>query len=85
MHNRGFPSGEANESSTDPKLNKKVRKNDEIVILGDLSVARTEETEKVIKRLNGKKTLIIGNHDKFLKDKAFNRKSVPKGFVLIWN
>lgn len=73
MDNRGFPSVEAMNEYMIEKWNKKVRKNDEIVILGDLSVARTEETEKVIKRLNGKKTLIIGNHDKFLKDKAFNR------------
>ena len=73
MDNRGFPSMETMNEYMIEKWNKKVRKNDEIVILGDLSVARTEETEKVIKRLNGKKTLIIGNHDKFLKDKAFNR------------
>lgn len=73
MDNRGFDSAEAMNEYMIEKWNKKVRKNDEVIILGDLSVARAEETEKIIRRLNGRKTLIVGNHDKYLKDKAFDR------------
>ena len=73
MDNRGFSSVEEMDEYMIEKWNKKVRKNDEIVILGDLSIARAKETEELVKRLNGKKTLIIGNHDKYLKDPSFDR------------
>lgn len=73
MDNRGFESVEEMNQFMIERWNKKVRKNDEIVILGDLSIAGARETEELIKKLNGRKTLIIGNHDKYLKDKSFNR------------
>ena len=38
MDKRGFPSGEAMNESMIQKWNGRVRKNDEVVILGDLSV-----------------------------------------------
>lgn len=49
------------------KWNKKVQKNDEVVILGDLSWGSAEETNSLLKRLNGRLYLIRGNHDRFLK------------------
>ena len=54
--------------------NKKVRKNDEVVILGDFSIDKGEKTNELLCRLNGRKYLIIGNHDRFLDDKDFDKK-----------
>lgn len=73
MDNRGFGSVEEMNQFMIEQWNKKVRKNDEIVIIGDLSIARARETEELLKKLNGKKIFILGNHDKFLKDKSFDR------------
>jgi len=39
---------------------------DEVYIIGDLSLAPPERTAQILDRLNGKKTLIRGNHDKRL-------------------
>lgn len=49
------------------------KKKDEVVILGDLSVAKGEAVNKLLKKLNGKKYLVSGNHDmRFLHDKKFD-------------
>lgn len=54
------------------KWNAKVRKNDEVFILGDLSFGNGVETWEIMTKLNGKLTLIEGNHDgRFLDDKEF--------------
>lgn len=47
--------------------NNTVKKQDTIYILGDLSFGNKIETEKLLNKLNGKKFLILGNHDKSLK------------------
>jgi calcineurin-like phosphoesterase family protein len=50
-----------------------INNNDEIYILGDfLFKSSVIETEDIINRLNGKKYLIKGNHDKFIEDRNFN-------------
>lgn len=41
-----------------------VSKHDTVFVLGDVSFANKEETRKIISRLNGKKVLIMGNHDR---------------------
>jgi calcineurin-like phosphoesterase family protein len=43
--------------------NETVGKKDTIYILGDLCLKTTEDTRKVLERLNGNKILIEGNHD----------------------
>ena len=48
-------------------FNKYVKKRDDVFILGDLSMAKREEAEKFIDRLNGNKFLILGNHDNNIK------------------
>jgi len=47
--------------------NKVVKPGDCVYHLGDLGFTREEEMEKIIKRLNGQKFLIFGNHDKSLR------------------
>lgn len=54
------------------RWNKKVRKNDEVVVLGDLSWGSAQETNELLEKLNGRLYLIQGNHDRFLKNKEYN-------------
>ena len=72
MDKRGFESLEVMHDYMINQWNSVVRKNDEVVILGDFSLGKGEETNKILRQLNGKKYLVAGGHDKFLKDKNFD-------------
>ena len=73
MDNRGFSSVEEMNEYIIEQWNKKVRKNDEVVILGDLSYGNGIQTNEILNRLKGKLFLIRGNHDKlYLEDKNFD-------------
>lgn len=49
------------------------KKKDEVVILGDFCMRKGARVNELLSRLNGKKYLITGNHDRiFLKDKEFD-------------
>lgn len=72
MDKRDFESVEAMNEYMVLKWNNRVRRNDEIIILGDFSLEKGEKTNGLLRRLNGHKTLIIGNHDYYLKDRAFD-------------
>ena len=74
MDCRGFTSVEEMHQYIIERWNNKVRKNDEVMILGDLSYGKAEETNQLLEQLNGKLFLIKGNPDYFLKDKRFNSK-----------
>lgn len=45
--------------------NERVSSDDEVYILGDFSWYKKEKTDEILARLNGKKYLVKGNHDKF--------------------
>lgn len=70
--NRGFKNANEMNKYMINQWNGRVRKNDEVVIVGDFSDEKWEKTYEILKKLNGKKFLIIGNHDKFIKDKNFD-------------
>ena len=54
--------------------NKVVKPKDLVIILGDFSFHKPEETMNILKQLHGDKILIEGNHDcMFLKNKRFDR------------
>ncbi len=72
MDKRGFASGEAMNEHMIRQWNDRVHKNDEVVILGDLSIGKAQETNEIIHRLKGKLYLITGNHDRFLQKKEFD-------------
>lgn len=60
--------------------NNTVKKRERIFVLGDFSFGSRSMTEKVLYRLNGHKTLILGNHDrsksvKYWKDVGFDEVS----------
>ncbi len=72
MDCRGFADVQEMNAYMIRQWNKKVRSNDEVVILGDFSWGGPEETNRLLDQLNGKLYLIQGNHDRFLKNKAYN-------------
>ena len=72
MDRRGFSSVEAMNTYMPRKWNAKVRPNDEVVILGDLSWGKPDETNALLKQLNGRLYLIEGNHDRFLRNTAYD-------------
>lgn len=52
--------------------NERISDNDNVYILGDFSFYKVSKTMEIIKRLNGKKHLIKGNHDNFLNKESFD-------------
>lgn len=72
MDNRGFSSVEEMNEYMIRQWNAKVTEKDTVYILGDFSLAGGFQTSGVLECLNGKKHLIIGNHDdRYLGDKFF--------------
>lgn len=60
------------------KWNKKVSKNDIVYIIGDIGAPDNNKEKfeiiKILKSLNGKKILIIGNHDReIIRDTSFKK------------
>lgn len=52
--------------------NEKIPQDAEVFVVGDVSFGKLEETVKIIRRLNGRKHLVIGNHDEhFLQQPSF--------------
>lgn len=72
MDVRGFDDVEEMNEYMINQWNRKVKKRDEVVVLGDFSWGNAKETTEVIQRLNGKIFLIRGNHDRFLDEKSFD-------------
>lgn len=72
MDQRGFIDIEEMNAYMIERWNQKVRKNDEVVILGDFSWGNAQQTQEVLDQLHGRLYLIKGNHDRFLEDKNFD-------------
>lgn len=70
MDRRGFGSVEEMNEYMIRQWNNKVRKRDEVMILGDFSWGGAAETMEVLNRLNGRLYLLEGNHDHFLAKKG---------------
>ncbi|MCH5251421.1 MAG: metallophosphoesterase family protein [Lachnospiraceae bacterium] len=71
MDQRGFPTCEAMHECIIKKWNAKVRQQDEVIILGDVSMERGKKTSEILAGLNGRLSLIVGNHDNYLNDRHF--------------
>lgn len=56
--------------------NLRVRKGDEVIVLGDFSWGGVEQTKKILDQLKGKIYLIQGNHDKFARTGHFEHPKV---------
>jgi calcineurin-like phosphoesterase family protein len=72
MDCRGFADAEEMNNYMIEQWNKKVRWNDEVVILGDFSYGKAEETNKVLEQLKGILCLVEGNHDQFGRAKGYS-------------
>ena len=64
MDCRGFENCDKMHQYMIERWNKKVRENDEVVILGDVSMERGKKTNDILQQLNGRLFLVQGNHDK---------------------
>ena len=72
--NRPFGSVEEMNEAIIARFNSKVRPKDSLYILGDAVWGSGARANEILRRLNGKKFLIRGNHDRrFLKDKEFDQ------------
>lgn len=70
--NRPFSTAEENDETIISHWNNAVNIDDHTYILGDISHYNVTKTIEILKKLNGTKTLITGNHcRKFLKNKDF--------------
>ena len=67
---RKFSSLEEHDNLIINNWNNVVTNQDEVYILGDFSWLYARETEEIIKKLNGNKFLVKGNHDRWYKDGA---------------
>lgn len=72
MDCRGFASVEEMNAYMLNQWNSRVRPEDEVIILGDLSWGKPDETNALIHRLNGRLYLIEGNHDRFSTNKKYD-------------
>ena len=70
---RGFPDAAAMNEYMISQWNSRVKKKDEVVILGDFSWGTAQQTNELLRRLKGKKYLVLGNHDHFVDLKLFDR------------
>ena len=61
--NRPFADADEMNSTIIANWNNKVSPTDSVFLLGDLSFAKPEQTEIILKQLNGNIYLIRGNHD----------------------
>jgi len=72
MDKRGFATCDEMHEYMLRRWNEKVRPADEVVILGDVSMARGGPTSEILRHLNGRLYLIVGNHDTYLRDRRFD-------------
>lgn len=66
---RPFATIEEHDEALIENFNARVRPCDLLLILGDFSLAPPQLVPGYVKRFNGTKHLVAGNHDRFLKDK----------------
>lgn len=68
--NRPFPNVEEMNEDIIGRWNEDVTPQDIVYILGDVSFDKAQTTAANIRRLNGNKILIYGNHDRVIRDNA---------------
>ena len=73
MDKRGFNSVESMNEYMIKQWNSVVKRGDDVIILGDFCVSRDpERIRKLLLQLNGKKYMILGNHDSGIRNKQFD-------------
>lgn len=72
FNKRPFASVEEMNETLTLNWNTRVTPEDTVYILGDVTLKGTELAEESLSRLQGKKYLVTGNHDQFVKKDYFN-------------
>lgn len=70
--NRPFPNTEKMNKILIENWNRTVSAQDEIYILGDLTMKGPAFANEILSQLKGRKYLIKGNHDRFVENQTFN-------------
>lgn len=70
---RPFFSAEEMDKALIRNWNDRVRAEDEVYILGDLTMKGAAWAENVLRQLKGRKYLVRGNHDRFAEQQDFDR------------
>lgn len=70
--NRPFKTAEDMDKRLVENWNKTIKSNDEVYILGDLTMKGAEVANDFLRKLKGKKYLIKGNHDEFADKENFD-------------
>lgn len=61
---RPFSSIEEHDECLIKRWNDRVKPGDHVIHVGDFAMGPIEKIEKVFRRLNGRKVLVVGNHDR---------------------
>lgn len=73
LSNRPFKTIQEHDDTLIKNWNNVVKPTDEIYILGDLTMSKDGKyANSLLSKLNGRKYLIIGNHENYLNDPAFD-------------
>lgn len=70
---RPFPGAGVMDETLIQNWNRRVGPQDESYILGDLTMKGAAYAEGILRRLNGRKYLVCGNHDHFVRQQSFDR------------
>lgn len=62
--NRPFQDAEEMDEAIITRWNSKVKRGDHVWILGDVTFLPIDKTNEKLARLNGRKSLVLGNHDR---------------------
>lgn len=73
MDCRGFKDVDSMNQLMVQRWNRKVGTKDEVVVLGDFSLGTAEQTNFLLEQLNGRKYLILGNHDSVVRRRRFRQ------------
>lgn len=83
--NRPFVTPEEMNEKLIENWNKTVHQNDEVYILGDVTMVRPARATEIIARLKGRKYLLMGNHDYFARQKQFDPAACGIEWVKMYN
>ncbi|MGM0409125.1 MAG: metallophosphoesterase [Bacillota bacterium] len=78
--NRPFKNADEMDKKLIHNWNKKVKEDDIVYHLGDFALTNTEKQFEIFNQLNGKKYLIIGNHDQQSRTKLLDRMGFEDAF-----
>ena len=72
--NRPFTNADEMDATLIKNWNNKVARSDTVYIVGDFLFRAKRPAEEYLSELKGKKHLIIGNHDRYLENRDFDRR-----------